>query len=411
MDILTRIGYVGDKALIGIEYDCQSQHFLIIRTQFRKSVLAIEENEVFQKVQDLQAYLSKWPTLPIVLRLKHAGTVEKWIATETEDKIKAALGVRVENPQDFMYEEITDTSGKSLLTLIRKEPYLKAMDALGVHDNRLWGIYLSEASTCFLLPARAYYSHNQAIRLAGNSFHMWEGELKEEEKYQESITQEELAEELGIDPKLINLYAAVWVSYLPDKQKISGIPALLSHRARQQKFHKLTKGFCIAIAIAACLLLLSITALSWFSYQEKENRLVLQAESTTLDRIQSHKTRLREKTEFLSSRSEKSLAPSRIPWYIDQLAAIAPKELGFDRILYKGKSKQLKKINMQLESRQFDLLIQGESRNTHALTAFSLALAEKPWAREAEIFRSQYDYQSQRLQFILLVSLYDDQIH
>lgn len=410
MELLTRIGCSGEKVLIGVEYNFEDAYIHIIRTHFQKGKLLISESKSFRQMQDLQKYLVQWPAVPIILSLRNAQVVEKWVAPKEEDKIKAILGVQVENRQDFIYEEIQGSADLHLLSLIRKEAYHQARLILGSHTDRLIGCYLNEASKCFLLPALANYTESTVYSLAGIKTHSWQGELIPNTENSLNITDQDLSNELHIEVEYLRLYASVLLFYLQEKQEIAGIPALSKNRHTHSNRSKISKVLSVSLALFLCLALSTTLIQAWFLSQHNQALTTLSTQQSTLDEIKSYKAIVQEKTAFLSGNQQKTLSPSQIAWHIDQLSALAPKDLAFTRMLFHPKTPQLKKIDLSLESRAFDLLIQGESTHAQALTAFSLTLSEQVWLKHTEIFNSQYDYREQRHQFTLLLRLNDGEV-
>lgn len=410
MELLTRIGCSGENVLIGVEYDFEDTSIQILRTHFQKGKLLISESKSFQQMQDFQKYLLQWPAVPIILAMKNAQVVEKWVPLKAEDKIKAVLGVQVENRQDFIYEEIQGSKDLQLLSLIRKEAYHQARHILGSHTDRLIGCYLNEASKCFLIPALTNYTESTAYSLEGKKTYSWQGELIPNTEDCINLTDHDLSSELLIEVEYLGLYASVLLFYLQEKQEIWGIPELSTNRQTHSKKSKISKGLIISLALFLCLALSTTLIQAWFATQHSQALATLTTQQSTLDQINRYKASVQEKTAFLSGNQEKTLSPSQVAWHIDQLSALAPKDLAFERILFHPKTQQLKKIDLNLESREFDLLIQGESTQAQALTAFSSTLAEQVWLKEAEIFNSQYDYREQRHQFTLLLRFNDGEI-
>ncbi|MEM6801467.1 MAG: hypothetical protein AAF696_08685 [Bacteroidota bacterium] len=408
MELLTRIGLEGEKALIGLEYDCQQKSFLLIRIRKKKGKLSMEERRFFEEAIHLQNYLKQWPGLMIVLKLKNAGYMDKWVEKSHPDKLYAILGIEVENRQDFIWEEIQAEGKNILISLIRKEAYLEATTALGQSKSRIIACFLNDAASCFLIPNLNNYQENLSYQWADRDHFVWHKGISPYGQTDKMVYPQQLAKEFGLEENTISLYASCLLFYLKGLQNIKGIQGFEQNQSRQLKELSYLRYLCLAVCALMSIFLFFKIGQSYLSSHISSKTSFVFQHQDQWEAVNQRESSWKAQRSSFHKHSKDGKQHTQLAWYTDQIASKVPHSLGLNRIIYKARKEQIKKIDPELDLRAFDLLIQGESPKSTAIAQFVKKLDMLTWTKKAELFQTEFSYRENKHHFTLLIELKDE---
>lgn len=345
-NLFTHIGYYGDQALIALEISQDDHEIRMLRTLNQKGRIVVQEQKRFAKQADLEAYLRLWGTLPILLSLKGENTVENWIENEETDIIAATLGVAVETAKDFTYERLANTGTHSLINVIRTEQIAAALTQLGEQQKRVISIHLSSASLALLVPAMPDYKSEISYQIRTESEHYtWSDGFCQSAHCERGIVIEELAQAIELPHIYTQIYADILAYYWPGMHQSAGSELLHNNRHKTQQLAKASKVLGVLglgmLILFGCLLLGQLFFKNQLAALQNDYLL----HKAVLEKLDEQQNQLAQQQAFWQSQSKNTLKSSRIAWYIDQIASLAPAALSFQELLYRPTAKQLKKLD------------------------------------------------------------------
>lgn len=403
---LTKIGWHGMKAMIGIEV-LEENTFRLMRSQLTAGRLILEEQMFIMSQEDLHQFLYRWPLLPLVVLNTKIQGLEQWVNAGSPNFIADVLGIEIEDRTEFVAEKFEGTEESTWVKVHRKDQLLEGLDFLSPFLPRLLSIHTSQIAVLFLAPSLSSYRPHDIYQLEElETACIWQNGLQERTRdHGRWLNLEELSSNIGIDEEAIPLYAALAFQYTKGRNHLIGWEKLEAYREdldRKSKWTRiLVKGLVGSVIGLAFLIGINI----WMEREADQNESIIHAHQVLLDKLKEQQNRLDQQVAFLNQPAIGDFLPGQVSWSIDQICSLANEQLYFDQLLYQPSKKLLKKIDPDLESVESDILIQGSSPEARAFSAYAQALRELPWIRNASIHHSAFNFQTGQHEFVLLINL------
>ena len=354
----------GTQRLIGFMALPDDKGFRAMHLRKKKDEVQVLEPWSFDTQQKLIAHLQKYPAIPLAAWINDTMTVQKTLSVETEDLVLGVLGVQVENKKAFISQEFPLSHEQKQVCLIRKDKLADILEPFETLKSRL--IYL-------------FFS-------------------------QKGLIQPDTLE-WGSSLDFIPLYSAVSHYFLTHGKDIRGWE---DGDVIRQILDRKTLGTRILAVGAIVWMLFVLVGLSFggiINYQSDQARQIIQQNNERLDRLATYEEKIQQHKSFLTQSQGESMARSRASFYLDRIAALAPKGLIFNQWMYRPKTDALKRISLELAQGEMDIFMTGAARDAHAISHFSRSVQELGFIHETQIWETQYDFRNAMHQFTLLIRL------
>jgi hypothetical protein len=403
--ILQKIGWYGLNGLIGIEIDGKSDISTVTVTRKDKDEVEIIASQRVDP-EEMKTFLASHPYTPIALKIQGFGLVEQYISASSDDPIFDILGVKVDQKKDFLVQFIPAGTDKNWGGLLRKETLENVFFILGSASDRVVYVNFSDLPTVLLIPALDGYSSERIYELSTKQKkYYWQGSISSPREANLKIEADELADRLGIPPDLLGIYSTILYFYLGNTEDIKAMKKVRNQYFLSQKRHHWLRGLKVGIWAVIGLCIIGLGLHLYGQVYANYSQTQIAQNQDLLQKIIENEAYIQHQSAFLESIDQSQMVNSRASFYIDQLAFRVPEPIHLHRLILKPTEKDVKKIDSSLLENDVDIILTGSSQTASAITEFSKTVAALSFIKEAELFQSHFDFQSESHRFILTISL------
>ena len=404
--ILKSAGWYGDTLLQLVEISSEEEvyHWMLVQ-KLEEQVQILSVSHSLSSDQ-LLVLIDQYNSIPIAIGIHQAQAVEALVNEKEPELVKAVLGVSVEDRMSFLYQEFPPLHGKKLVSIVRKSQLEEWMQPFVRVQDRIIFINVSTASLAYLLPGMGNYEEKQSYCLA-NRWHGYgwaKGLGPVEEKSTQLIDEVELAGQLAIEVHSLYLFATGVQYYLSEGKALAGWENSWENRTSILQQQRTSRILLTLLPVLIVLNLIIGGGYLWLQLKNENSQQQLYLKATTLSKIREQQRKINRQSRFLQQASQEILAPSRVSYYLDRFASFKPEGLRFQTISINPTQKEWDKLVGEVSNQLPDIYLKGSANEPQAITAFAHSLEDAEFIQNAQLYRTEYEFQEQRHHFVLTIS-------
>lgn len=409
MEFLQRIGWFGSRVIIGMEVLDEGKYYRWIRALRKDGELLVQELKE-GNLDVLASYLRKWPVARLLLFCPDRERIEVLVDVSAGvDPLSAALGVQVENPKSFIYQQVSTQERSQWITVFRKTSVVEHLNACPGRE-RIWGIELSPVGVAFLIPTTSHYQESVTYvwQEQGYPEYTWRGglsRLSSNENLPQPIGMEDVAEGLNMDRQWVPLYGAILRQELFNggglhqfEEQVAQTVQVNTHLKWIEKLWRGVAGLGIAILMLSSMYV-------WEQYELSQYETTIAEHQEWLDRIEANGQRIQRFQELARQAGPGGLAPSQVSFYLDRMAALIPDEVQLDAWIYHPDEKDLERLPYEWRDMPGDMLISGKTSAARAIPVLIQELEKKTFVEGVTLVDGGYDQRTDQNRFFMLLKL------
>ena len=407
MQLWDKIGWHGMNRMIGLVIDPNGGPHYWVLCKRKNSEVRTLVTHTASNYQVLLEQLSSWPGVPIALFLTGQAPVEMAVEASQEDVIAAVLGVKVESKKAFLIQEFPLQSGARWVALLRKESLETVLTHLQPLQSQLVYINISPVVASFLIPGLVGYTPERPYQLLlENNMYSWQGGLQPAvlpDAWPVSV--EDLSRAARVPETHLMGYASVFHYYLSSGKDMKSLITVSEQAQTLKKKLQVLRAAGFTLLVMALLILGGILTSFVLDQRILQTQQLLAQRRAILRQIDQNKQRIQEQRAFLQDQHSEGVMNSQVSLHIDRIAAQVPQALSLDELSVLPTEKVLKDVGRELLDAPPDMVIKGIATETAAIATYSEAVQELEFVEVAELYRSEYDFQREVHDFVLLVYL------
>ncbi|MEO0898645.1 MAG: hypothetical protein AAFY71_19685 [Bacteroidota bacterium] len=386
---------------LGIE--AQGTQWKVILLSFHRFKVKIELEKICEDRQALLMLLRKYSSIPILLYAPELSGVEKCIPLSSVNLVKEVLGMSVERPTVYFGQYLLTKDEAQWVKLARKDDLMAKLNDLKEIKEDIVSVSIMSLPVLFLIENIEGYQKQKVYQFEG---YFWQdGILSSPTPEAESLSHLDLASSLSIDPNFLELYGAVVFHYLSQGRDLFQLEDFDSKRKNYKRQKGLLKWLQLGLLISLLALgLATFFEEFWLAKRENQTKLI-ESKKEVLEEVKLKQNQVAHLRKFLS---QKVLKSSHVAIQFDALSIHIPKEIVFDKLWFRPRIQQLKKLDPELREIRPDILLEGHCSKVSELLSFIQQVERETKFTDVSVWNSAFDELREVHQFTLTINDHED---